>query len=95
MDNNNWISEQERAASIFDQEKGNFRLVFPDLPESTVIYFAKEAAKNTAGECMLRRFEIFKFGDLETTEGYWQRVIKCIDEIPSQLTENHPQNTNP
>jgi len=74
---------KEQAASIFVREKNNFRLVFPDLPESTIVRFAKEAAKNTAGECMMRRLEIFKFGELETTEGFWQLVIKHIDGILS------------
>lgn len=90
-----FMTEQERAVSFFVREKNNFLLVFPHLSELSVAHFAKVAAKNDAGECMRRRFEIFKFGDLETTEGYWQRVIKHIDSIPSQLDSSQQKEESP
>lgn len=75
------MTEQEWAISLLGKEMGNFREIFPDLTEEAIAYFGKEAAKNDAGELSMRRFEIFKFGDLETTEGFWHLVIKHIDEI--------------
>jgi hypothetical protein len=79
------MSEQDRAVEFFVTAKKNFLLVFPHLSGLSLAHFAKESAKNTAGECMMRRFEFFKFGDLETTEGYWKRVIEHIDSIPSKV----------
>lgn len=73
------MTPEEWAKDILEREEGNFRLV--DIPESSVRYFAMNAAKNTIAELEMRRCEIFKADDPEYQEEYWKLVKSEIEKL--------------